>query len=256
MRSQKQTWLRGYRYIDAFASTGKHLDSDAQEYVDGSPFVALRCDPPFDDCIFIELSQARLSALEARVRSQFPERSVSFLPGDANDILRQRVVPKMSKSSGWRGLIFLDPYGLEVDFETIKLIAKAGTLDVFINFSVMGVIRNLERERVPDERTTELLTRVMGDSVWATELYAIQGGLFGEDRASRPTLQATRVANLYLERVKKLLPNVSRPVLMRNSRGAPLYVLFLASHKPVALKITNDIFRTYETLRVQDRPNP
>ncbi|MDA8189820.1 MAG: hypothetical protein M0T85_16895 [Dehalococcoidales bacterium] len=44
------------RYVDAFASIGLYHDSDLQAYVDGSPVVALKCEPAFDEYWFIELS--------------------------------------------------------------------------------------------------------------------------------------------------------------------------------------------------------
>ena len=38
---------------------------------------------------------------------------------------------------------------------------------------------------------------------------------------------------------------VSDPVLMRNSKGGPLYFLFFASHNETGKKIVTDIFNKY-----------
>jgi three-Cys-motif partner protein len=70
-------------YVDAFAAAGRavvrkkehddatiHLDlgdeardKDSREVIDGSPRVALEIDPPFDQYVFIEMDERRLSEL-------------------------------------------------------------------------------------------------------------------------------------------------------------------------------------------------
>ena len=252
MRKEKETWLRAYHYVDAFASTGQYADPDSQSYVDGSPLVALRCQPPFDEFWFVELSASRLERLRQRVEAECPGCYSHFLQGDANAVLRDQIAPKITWPSRQRGLIFLDPYGLEVEFETIRQLARTRTFDLFVNFSVMGIIRNLERQQFPDEHTVQMLARVMGDAEWVRDTYATQPDLFGaEERSFRPRLGYEQVAGQYIDGVKGLFKFVSEPVLMRNSVGAPLYVLFLASHNETAVKITNEIFKVYERLRAR-----
>ncbi|MCL5958890.1 MAG: three-Cys-motif partner protein TcmP [Chloroflexi bacterium] len=253
MKRQKARWLRSYSYIDAFASVGQYADPDSQEYVDGSPVVALRCDPPFDDFWFIELSADRLQSLRQRVESDFPDRCVYFRQGDANTILQQEVARRITYASGRRGFVFLDPYGLEVDFKTVEFLSKTKALDLFINFSVMGVTRMLDRHDSPDPRTTARLNRVMGNIGWTDEIYVKQPTLFGDEHSYRGRLDPHRLADRYCTELRQLFPHVSEPVLMRNSRGAPLYALLLASHNKTAVRITNDIFRNYERLRAQPR---
>ncbi|MCL6430834.1 MAG: three-Cys-motif partner protein TcmP [Anaerolineae bacterium] len=253
MSKQKQSWLRSYSYIDAFAGAGRYLDEDTREYVDGSPFVALRCIPPFDEYRFIERSSSRLGELRARVEKEFPGREMRFYHGDANDILRQ-ISREITYGSWRRAFVFLDPYGLELEYSTVCSLAEAHTFDVFVNFSVMGINRILQREKLPSSKTVELLQRVMGDSEWLDELYAVQPALIeSHDRSFRGRLRAERVASQYAERVRRVFPHVSHPVLMRNSRDAPLYVLFLASHNGTAAKITNDIFSAFEQVRTGRR---
>ncbi len=247
MHKQKERWLRSYSYIDAFAGIGQYADREMASYVDGSPLVALRCDPPFDDYTFIEASPNRLDTLRHTVLAAFPSHRVRFCRGDANSVLRDTVVKEITRAPAKRGFVFLDPYGLQIDYGTIELLAQAGTLDVFVNFSVMGISRILGREQPPDVGTVSLLTRVMGDSGMLDDLYTRQPELFGgPDYVSRPRLDPERIAEEYRGRVAKVFPFLSEGVLMLNSRGAPLYVLFLASHNKNAAKITNQIFGRYK----------
>ncbi|MBI3976990.1 MAG: three-Cys-motif partner protein TcmP [Chloroflexi bacterium] len=249
MNKQKSEWLRSYSYVDAFAGVGQYVDRDSQEYVDGSPVVALRCEPPFDDYWFIERSPGRLLSLSQRVQADFPNRVVHFEQGDANTVLVRQVAQTITYAQRMRGFVFLDPYGLEVHFGTLESLGKARAFDMFINFSVMGVARILDRDQGPDAQTRQLLDRIMGDSQWVDDIYARQMDLFGEEHLQRGTLAALSIARRYMDSVKQLFPKVSEPVLMRNSRNAPLYVLFLASHNATAVKITNDMFKRYERLR-------
>jgi three-Cys-motif partner protein len=250
MQKQKASWLRAYSYVDAFAGVGQYADRETEKYVDGSPVVALKCEPPFDEYRFIEFSPNRLDYLRRQVQAQFPSRHVQFHAGDANIILRESVAAEITRSRLRRGFVFLDPYGLQVDFATVEQLASTRTFDVFVNFSVMGINRVLRRREMPDDRTLALLARVMGDTAWVESLYARQGTLFGEgNHVSRARLSPSQVADQYIGHMEGLFRYVSEPVLMRNSRRAPLYVLFLASHNETAVKITNHIFRQHERWR-------
>lgn len=249
MRAQKRRgWLRSYFYVDAFSGVGRYRDPDLQTFVDGSPLVALGCEPPFDEYYFIELMAGRLRDLEHRVREDYPNHRVHFIRGDANAALRERI-PNRRRDE--RGLVFLDPYGLQVDFATLQHLATQKMFDVFVNFSVMGVARNLKTKQSPDARTTDLLTRVMGDADLINEAYVMQTSFFDGPVGRRRRLRARDLAIRYSESVKRLFGFGSEPVLIRNSKRAPLYAVFLASHNQSAGNIANDIFTRYERLRQQ-----
>src|SRR4051812_38309911 len=56
---QQRKWLRRFSYIDAFSNAGQYGDEEAGTLVQGSPLVALDCEPPFDQYWFIERSEPR-----------------------------------------------------------------------------------------------------------------------------------------------------------------------------------------------------
>jgi three-Cys-motif partner protein len=253
MNSAKKNWLRSYSYIDAFAGVGRHPDPETQSYVDGSPLVALKCVPPFDDFWFIERMAGRLVKLRKRVAADYAAQVVQFRTSDANAVLRDEVAQQIQRSKNTRGFVFLDPYGLEVDFSTVRALGQNGAFDVFVNFSVMGITRLLERGRLPDAQARSTLARVMDDTRWVDSLYDEQASLFGDSQMLRGRFDPDSCANAYLAKVKDVFPFVSEPVPMRNSKDSVLYVLFLASHNHTAVKITNEIFKKYERERAQPR---
>ena len=88
----KQSWCKGYEYIDAFAGTGKPKSRDEQQYVDGSPGVALGLSQPFTKYHFIERSNWRIKKLEGLLK-EFPELQVEIYPGDCNESCGQESCP-------------------------------------------------------------------------------------------------------------------------------------------------------------------
>lgn len=248
-------WLRAYYYIDAFAGSVKPIAKDEQRYINGSPLRALQTEPQFDGYWFIDVSPQRIRRIEL-LREEYPGRIIETRLGNCNEVLCNDIIPRVLQSPTQRTFVFLDPYGLQVDWETVKKLANTKTCDIFVNFSVMGVTRLLPREQTPEVEVVEQLNNVMGSTDWITRIYqetsATQLDLFGnsaEPTLSRDTIRAEWLASLYAEHLRDLFPHVSRPVLMRNSTNSVLYALCLASHNQTAIRITTDIFNRYERLR-------
>jgi three-Cys-motif partner protein len=143
-------------YIDAFAGTGSRtvrvaarggdlFDEPVPEKIEqrrGSARIAIEVQPAFDRIIFIEQSPRHCAALRA-LRSQYPGRDIHIIEGDANELIR-----KQFGLRGWqhtRAVMFLDPYGMTVDWETLKAIASTKAIDVWYLFSLSGLYRQAAR---------------------------------------------------------------------------------------------------------------
>lgn len=256
MNEQKKSWLTAYYYIDAFAgSVRPRAKEDEERYIDGSPLRALQTEPRFDAYWFVDLNPQRVERVN-KLREDFPEQVIQTYQGNCNDVLCNEIIPQIPYSSKKRAFVFLDPYGLQVDWETVRELANTKTCDIFVNFSVMGVTRLLPREQAPDPLFVDQISKVMGNTQWINQIYqespVTQLDLFGnssEPLVSRDTIQAEWLASLYTEQLKLLFKYVSRPVLMKNSTNSVLYALCLASHNEKAIKITNEIFNRYERLK-------
>jgi len=256
MNEQKKSWLRAYYYIDAFAgSVRPRAKEDEQRYIDGSPLRALQTEPRFDGYWFVDVSPRRIERIQG-LREEFPDCVIDVRRGNCNEVLCNEIVPQLPYSSKQRAFVFLDPYGLQVDWETVRELANTRTCDIFVNFSVMGVTRLLPRDQNPESEVVEQLSKVMGSTDWISQIYqepeSTQLPLFGdpeEPTVSRDTIKSEWLAGLYTEQLRSLFPHVSRPVLMRNSTNSVLYALCLASHNQTAIRITNDIFNRHERLR-------
>ena len=256
MNEQKKSWLTAYYYIDAFAgSVRPRAKEDEERYIDGSPLRALQTEPRFDAYWFVDVNPQRVERVN-KLREDFPEQVIQTYKGNCNDVLCNEIIPQIPYSSKKRAFVFLDPYGLQVDWETVRELANTRTCDIFVNFSVMGVTRLLPREQAPDPSFVDQISKVMGNTEWINQIYrespVTQLDLFGnppEPVVRRDTIQAEWLASLYTEQLKLLFKYVSRPVLMKNSTNSVLYALCLASHNEKAIKITNEIFNRYERLK-------
>lgn len=244
MNSQQRNrgWPVYYCYVDAFAGPVYYRDRDDDEaaYAEGSPAIALAADPPFSRYVFIEIRPDRVKNLEL-LRTQWPGRYIEIVQEDCNKTLVG--IARQIRTDKAHALVFLDPYGLQVDWATVEELSY-GSFDVFVNFPIMALNRALLRRegRLTGTQLSHL-QRVMGDSGLIQEVYIAIPDFFEEERLQRSRLPAERLASKYRDRLRERFGNVSSFTIMRNSKGGPLYALFLASRNSTAVRIANDIFR-------------
>lgn len=161
-------------YIDAFAGTGSRTvrveprDGDLfdapvparTETRRGSARIALDVTPAFDRLIFMDVSAEHCAALRG-LKAEYENRDISILQGDANRLIQDQI-----KWEGWkstRAVMFLDPYGMEVEWVTLAAIAETRAIDVWYLFSLSGLYRQAARNiDSVDDAKRRALTRMLG----------------------------------------------------------------------------------------------
>ena len=242
---KNQAWCKGYVYIDAFAGAGKHISRKTGEMVSGSPLNALEISPSFTEYYFIDLDEER-----ADVFNELAKENPNIHPyhGDCNEFLVKNIFPKLGWDTFKRALCILDPYGLHLKWETIKEAAELKTIDIFINFPIMDMNRNVLFADF-DKADPEDIARMndfWGDESWKDLLYKELKTLFGETQHIRIESYHT-LAKEFGKRLKKAgFKSVPEPILMTNIKNGPLYYLYFASQKDVANDISKDIFSKYK----------
>lgn len=237
----KQPALR-HVYIDAFAGAGVHVARSTREFVPGSPLNALAVQPPFREFHLIDIDAEKIGHLRKMIGSR---QDVFLYEGDCNKILVKKVFPRARFEDYRRGLCILDPYGLDLNWEVTKTAGRLKSIDVFLNFPVMDMNRNVlwrEPERAASEQAKRM-TAYWGDESWRGIVYRTDTTLFGE-----PEKQPTEVvAEAFRKRLKEVagFARVPPPLPMRNSTGGIVYYLFFASQKDTAEQIVLDIFKKY-----------
>ena len=232
-------------YIDGFSGAGLHLSKATGEMVPGSPLNALSIDPPFKEHFLVDLNGDKVDHLRALVGGH---QDVHVLHGNCNEVLLNQVFPKVRFEDYRRGLCLLDPYGLHLDWRVIETAGKMRTLDIFLNFPIMDMNRNVLWKSGAREEDAARMTAFWGDTSWTTAAYAETGqmGLFTgkSDVAKQGNAQ---VVEAFRQRLRDVagFGHVPEPMPMRNSTGAVVYYLFFASQKPVAEKIVTAVFERY-----------
>jgi three-Cys-motif partner protein len=241
-----QPWCRGYEYIDAFAGTGKPKSRDEQRYVDGSPRIALSLRPPFTQYHFVEQESWRVARLE-KLRAEFADRSITIYHGDCNKILREQILPQLTFATKKRAIAFVDPFGMQFEWETMQRVAQVRTVEVILNFPVMAINRGILR-RHPEmisEASRQRLDRFWGTPDWMMDLYTEEETLFGPEK-TKVAYSGREFGAVFQKRLREIFTQCSAPILMTNSKNAPLYCLLFAGHSQTGKRIAEEIFERYE----------
>ncbi len=216
-----------------------------KEFIPGSPLNALNVVPPFIEYHFIDIKKSRVEAL-IEISREKPH-MVYVHEGDCNEILLNKVFPKVRWEDYRRGLCLLDPYGLHLNWEIIKTAGIMKSIEIFLNFPVMDINMNVlwEQPGKVEKRQLERMNSFWGDDSWKDAAYEKITDLFGEEQKIKTDNKT--IAEAFRKRLKTVagFKYVPEPIPMRNSKGAVVYYLFFAAQQPVASQIVEDIFNHY-----------
>lgn len=232
-------------YIDAFAGTGarserRHamqplLDLPELEGVTkGSAKLALEVEPPFDEYILIEKAAHRATELK-QLKESHPERLVTIINKDAND-----AIDEICRDTDWRktrGVVFLDPFGMQVSWATLVALAKTKACDVWLLVPTgMGLRRLLTRDGNIPQEWQDTLDRFLGTGDWRSEFYRTEEStdLLGDPVKTRVRdVPLDKLEQFVLDRLGTIFPVVmERGVSLTNSKGHAMYLLCFASANP------------------------
>ncbi|UWU89605.1 three-Cys-motif partner protein TcmP [Bradyrhizobium sp. CB1015] len=246
-------------YIDAFAGTGyrtvRHeaipaslIDAGEPERIErrrGSAKIAIDVTPRFDFLVFIENKPSYVRALED-LRARHPDRRIAVVKNDANEGLKSLLASNSWRST--RAVLFLDPYGMEVDWSTLVAIAKTQAIDVWYLFSLAGFYRQATRDHADlDEDKRAALTRMLGTDEWERELYSANTtyDLFGGDDGVSLRREADLVAlEAYAKRrLETIFGAVLDPLPLPLHERPQRFSLFfcISSQNPAAIKLARTV---------------
>ena len=254
-------------YIDAFAGTGyrniKGVDSqqelmfpdlaggDAEEFHTGSTKIALETDPRFAEYYFIEQSASKCTELES-LKAEFPDKAedIHIINEDANSALL-RICENSWKRRNLRGVLFLDPFGMNVSWQTVEAVAKTQAIDMWYLFPLgIGVNRLLTTDGVIPEGWQRRLDNIFGCSDWKSQFYRkdVKQGLLWDDEVTEKVAGFQEIADFFVKRLESIFPGVVKnPLPLRNSCNNPLYLLCFAcgnaNGAPIALRIAGHILK-------------
>jgi len=242
-------------YVDAFAGTGYRTtktdskeqvlfqDTEAEAFQKGSAAIAIETDPPFDRLIFIETNKKFIQELED-LRKNHSNRNIEIVSQDSNVFLQM-----WCKQMDWeknRAVIFLDPYGGQVEWETIACIADTQAVDLWLLFPLGQVVNRMLTKKEPDPKWASRLDLIFGTSEWRKFYKAPeQLSLFEEEQAPEKSASFKAIEEFFIKRLRSVFAEVATPRPLYNSKNVPIFLLCFAAGYPKAAKtavnIANDI---------------
>lgn len=255
-----------FAYIDAFAGTGYRTlnqtdeptsllfpefgEQDSQGFLDGSARIALHVTPRFDKYIFIERDPQRFAELQ-KLTGEFPAiaNDIILVNADANAYLQDLCLNR--KWQTHRAVLFLDPFGMEVTWETIAAIGATKAIDLWLLFPVgVAVNRLLTRDGKITKGWRHRLDTMFGMKDWYGVFYQTkqEAGLFGDQIKTEKPGSFDLIGQYFVNRLKTAFAGVAEsPLPLFNSRNVPLYLLCFASGNPrgakTAVKIAQSILK-------------
>ena len=262
-------WCKGTIYVDAFAGGGRarirrpggdadidqliealadSADREDEEYLRGSPRVALDVANRFSRYVFIERNPQRAAELELLRDEYGSSYNIEVRRGAADQELDALLRGELGRRD-YRSVVFLDPFGMQLSWSIIERLAATKTVEVFINFALgMAIQRLLVRSAEIPPGWKDTLDRFFGTSDWFGQVYESTDDLFGA-RTRKAADSGTRLLNWYRSRLKAAFGHVSPARLVRNTKGGHLYYLIWAGPHATGLKGADHILSKGEIVR-------
>lgn len=176
--------------------------ADVEKVIVGSAIRALGVDPPFHRYLFNDVKRSNVAALRRAVREKFSHIAdqVEVTQLDANEMLRQ-----LCASENWRttrAVVFLDPFGLQIKYTTLKMLGATKAVDVWYLVPVFAMYRQVSGDGAVHPDGGKRVDAALGTSEWRNVVARPEeqaGNLFDQ-----PSLRSKRAVDVaWFERVAR-----------------------------------------------------
>lgn len=175
--------------------------ADTDAIIVGSAIRALGVNPPFHKYLLNDTKQSNVDALRSSIRDDFPHLAdrVEITRLDANEMLR-----KLCASQDWnetRAVVFLDPFGLQINYETLELLGRTKAVDVWYLVPVFAMYRQVSGDGQIHPDGGPRVDAALGTTVWR-QVAVIEEE--STDLFSQPQFRSARAVDIaWFEKVAK-----------------------------------------------------
>lgn len=198
----------------------------------------------FDYYYFIDKDATSSQLLEEKLGPFQNGRQLVFRHSDANTQVSE-LATAMHKNRKLKSLVLLDPFGMQVNWASIEKLKGTGT-DLWILIPT-GVIVNRLLDRKCKLTHIEKLTSFFGkdEEFLKSYFYSTRqdNTLFGDVEVIEKVKEPIRkIAELYIQQMKTIFKHVTeQPLVLYNTRNAPIFHFACASNNESAIKIAHEI---------------
>jgi three-Cys-motif partner protein len=223
--AMKDKW-RELHYVDLFAGAGIARIKTTDELVYSSALLAARTRFPFTRLHLCDSKQSNVEALRRRLAVLPLANTPRLLLGDANDKIDELLSQVPTRHA--LCMTFADPFGLHLDFDTVKAVATRQSDLVVLIADNMDALRNWEAYY--DGNPNSNLDRFMGEPGWRD--------IF---KSTSPDRQAAGLRKRYRERLETCGYAHFAEIRVQNQSDRDIYTLLYASKSKAGLTIWNGI---------------
>lgn len=212
-------------YIDLFAGAGRAKIKESGRTYLNSAFIAMSIPIPFSKYILCEKDDRSFNALSERVKRDFKSLNVELIKGDSNKNVKKVInaIPAFRKGNTLLPFCFVDPYSLNLNFDTIR--ALGSTLMDFLILQALHMDANRNLENYLNEKNNKIAS-YLGINNWR-EVY--------ERNKSGYTSNFVRfLADQYQEQMHNIGYQQTKHMhqIRSNQKNLPLYYLAFYSKNP------------------------
>ena len=252
-------------YFDGFAGSGSRLETAPEEdnqlmldlinehhvttdelspYKGAAERVLNISEKGFDYYYFIDKDEDSSKQLKEKLTPICKGRKLEFRHSDANTEVK-KLAAALHSNRKLKALVLLDPFGMQVDWESIERLKGTGT-DLWILIPT-GVIVNRLLDRRCKLTHIEKLTSFFGKDEEYLRNYFYntrqESTLFGDvevvEKVKEPI---SKIAELYIQQMKSIFKYATeKPLVLYNTRRMPIFHFACASNNETAVKIAHEI---------------
>ncbi|MEQ8554201.1 MAG: three-Cys-motif partner protein TcmP [Cyclobacteriaceae bacterium] len=213
-------------YLDLFSGPGYVRLKESKQIIKNSALIALSLEHKFDHYIFNDLSKENYDSLSQRIQDSEYDGSYSIYNEDANHCIQKVLQERPSFNNGKGNLTFcfLDPFSLNLTFETVKELANENVDILMLHALQMDGNRNLTYYiREENER----IASFTGNPHWR-EGFEKMGNFKGDFMRFLSEEYDRNIQSLgYLNTIKEMI---------KNNTGRGIYYLAFYSKHPLGIK--------------------
>jgi three-Cys-motif partner protein len=227
-------------YIDLLAGPGKNLVRNPKKILLGSPLLAITAKYPFTGYYFVDIDDLNIAALRTRCSAADQNYLINIVHGDCNSLVEKIVANVKRYDSESLNLAFLDPAGLELQWNTVAKLGTIRRIDLIINYPQNAISRNI-RQAFESPNLT-VIDQFFGSSDWRNiyKRYSKKPKLSSIHREFMDFYKS-RLATLGYQEIKRDDETGDEPLMHNAQKKVPLYRLLFASKNELGVKFWQDI---------------
>ena len=198
----------------------------------------------FDFYYFVDTNENNLTKLNLKLAQYNIQGRLAYRHDNANNQAKL-LADAMAKNPKLKTLCFLDPFGMNINWETIQQLAGK-SIDLWILVPIGTIVNRLVKvdgTLMYPSKMESFFGLHRNEIQKRMQVVETEQTLFGEERKIHKVNDAiSKLANLYCEQLGTLFDYVTNePLVLYNSNHLPIFHFVCASNNKTAIRIAKQI---------------